>query len=76
MKMTKTDKEKAATGPPVISTRAQSVQPHRESGRGTNLPSTGGPPLIPVVLVGSSIVGLLLVLVAGGLMILARQWRS
>jgi hypothetical protein len=34
MKMTKTDKEKAATGPPVISARAQPVQPHRESGRG------------------------------------------
>ena len=41
--------------------------------QGTNLPSTGGPPVIPVVLVGGSIVVLLVLLVTRGLRALARQ---
>lgn len=52
------------------------ISPAGSQPGGTNLSSTGGPPLIPVVLVGSSIVVLILLLVARGLQALARQRRS
>ncbi len=42
-----------------------------EQAGGGNLPASGGPPLVPVLLAGGPIVVLLLV--AGGLVVLARQ---